>query len=159
MRRKHYAALPELACASVFATRRGVALMRSNIMANKPLGPLPPMNLRCGSLLRRLRLIGLGLCAGGLIAHMALLSFIPIPFGRSILNTLTGESCNLRHFSPQRVAMTDWRDHLTPDERKRMDEIKAERLALNREYRRIFDRARKRVERIGNGQTSGTTDS
>ena len=44
-------------------------------------------------------------------------------------------------------AMTDWRTYLTPDERKRMDEIKAERLALNREYRRIFDRARKRVIR------------
>lgn len=43
--------------------------------------------------------------------------------------------------------MTDWRDHLTPDERYRMDEIKAERLALNREYRRIFDRARKRAQR------------
>ena len=45
------------------------------------------------------------------------------------------------------LLMTDWRDHLTPDERKRMDEIKAERLALNREYRRIFDRARKRALR------------
>lgn len=55
--------------------------------------------------------------------------------------------------------MTDWRTHLTPEERKRMAEIKAERLALNREYRRIFDRARKRVERIGNGKTVGTTDS
>lgn len=53
--------------------------------------------------------------------------------------------------------MTDWRTHLTPEERKRMDEIRAERLALNREYRRIFDRARKRVERIGNGKTVGTT--
>ena len=51
--------------------------------------------------------------------------------------------------------MTDWRAHLTPDEIKRMDEIKAERLALNREYRRIFDRARKRVERIGNGKALG----
>jgi hypothetical protein len=43
--------------------------------------------------------------------------------------------------------MGNWRTHLTPEERKRMDEIKAERLALNREYRRIFDRARKRVTR------------
>jgi hypothetical protein len=43
--------------------------------------------------------------------------------------------------------MTDWRDHLTPDERARMDAIKQERLALNREYRRIFDRARKRANR------------
>ena len=55
--------------------------------------------------------------------------------------------------------MTDWRTHLTPDERNRMDEIKTERIALNREYRRIFDRARKRVERIGNGKTGGTTSS
>ena len=47
----------------------------------------------------------------------------------------------------RKCAMTDWRDHLTLDERNRMDEIKAERLALNREYRRIFDRARKRVLR------------
>lgn len=53
--------------------------------------------------------------------------------------------------------MTDWRTHLTPDERERMGEIKAERSALNREYRRIFDRARKRVERIGNGKTPETT--
>lgn len=53
--------------------------------------------------------------------------------------------------------MTDWRTHLTPEERKRMDEIKAERLALNREYRRIFDRARKRAERIGNGETVSQT--
>ncbi len=45
------------------------------------------------------------------------------------------------------LPLTDWRTHLTPDEIKRMDEIKAERLALNREYRRIFDRARKRAQR------------
>ena len=43
--------------------------------------------------------------------------------------------------------MTDWRAHLSPEERKRMDEIKTARLALNREYRRIFDRARKRQKR------------
>jgi hypothetical protein len=45
--------------------------------------------------------------------------------------------------------MTGWLTHLTPDERRRMNEIKAERLALNREYRRIFDRARKRAARNG----------
>ena len=54
--------------------------------------------------------------------------------------------------------MTDWRTHLTPEERNRMDEIKTERLALNREYRRIFDRARKRAERNATGQTLGETD-
>lgn len=43
--------------------------------------------------------------------------------------------------------MTDWRDHLTPDEAKRLDEIEAEKLALRREARRIFDRARKRAAR------------
>jgi hypothetical protein len=41
--------------------------------------------------------------------------------------------------------MTDWRTHLTREEYFRMDEIKAERLALSREYRRIYDRARKRA--------------
>lgn len=46
-------------------------------------------------------------------------------------------------------AMTNWRTHLNPNERNRMDEIKAERLALNREYRRIYDRARKRALRNG----------
>ena len=45
--------------------------------------------------------------------------------------------------------MTDWRTHLTPDEVKRMEAIQQERLALGREYRRIFDRARKRVMREG----------
>jgi len=43
--------------------------------------------------------------------------------------------------------MTDWRDHLTPEEAKRLDEIEAEKLALRREHRRIFDRARKRAVR------------
>lgn len=43
--------------------------------------------------------------------------------------------------------MTEWQDHLTQAEAKRLDEIKAERLALSREQRRIFDRARKRVTR------------
>ena len=46
------------------------------------------------------------------------------------------------------LSMTNWRTHLTPEERSRMDEIKAERIALNREYRQIFDRARKRAMRV-----------
>jgi hypothetical protein len=54
--------------------------------------------------------------------------------------------------------MTSWRAHLTPDERNRMDEIRAEQFALSREYRRIFDRARKRAQRArskGNGHAVG----
>ena len=41
----------------------------------------------------------------------------------------------------------NWRDHLTDDEAKRLDEIEQEKLALRREHRRIFDRARKRAAR------------
>ena len=40
--------------------------------------------------------------------------------------------------------MNDWREHLTDEEAARLEAIKAERLALSREQRRIFDRARKR---------------
>jgi hypothetical protein len=43
--------------------------------------------------------------------------------------------------------MTDWREHLTPDEAKRIEQIADEILALRREHRRIFDRARKRADR------------
>lgn len=43
--------------------------------------------------------------------------------------------------------MTDWREHLTPDEAKRIEQIAEEVLALRREHRRIFDRARKRAAR------------
>lgn len=43
--------------------------------------------------------------------------------------------------------MPDWRQHLTDEERDRLEAIKAERLALSREQRRIFDRARKRGKR------------
>jgi hypothetical protein len=43
--------------------------------------------------------------------------------------------------------MTDWRSHLTPEEAQRLLELDAERRALTREYRRIFDRARKRANR------------
>ena len=51
--------------------------------------------------------------------------------------------------------MTDWRDHLTPDEVQRMEAIQQERIDLNREYRRIFDRARKRADRTGTGNQNG----
>lgn len=43
--------------------------------------------------------------------------------------------------------MTDWREHLTPEERQRLLDIDDERRALTREHRRIFDRARKRADR------------
>ena len=43
--------------------------------------------------------------------------------------------------------MTDWRDHLTPEERARLQSIKDEVRVLRREHRRIFDRARKRAAR------------
>jgi len=43
--------------------------------------------------------------------------------------------------------MPDWRDTLTEDEAQRLEEIPAERYALSAEYRRIFDRARKRADR------------
>lgn len=43
--------------------------------------------------------------------------------------------------------MTDWREHLTPDEAKRLDEIEATKLELRKEARKIFDRARKRAIR------------
>lgn len=43
--------------------------------------------------------------------------------------------------------MTDWREHLNPKEANRLDEIESEKLALRQESRRIYDRARKRMER------------
>lgn len=43
--------------------------------------------------------------------------------------------------------MTDWREHLTPDEAKRLEDIEQTKAALRKEARRIFDRARKRANR------------
>jgi hypothetical protein len=50
-------------------------------------------------------------------------------------------------FNHMEPPMTDWREHLTPDESDRLEAIKVERLTLSREQRRIFDRARKRGNR------------
>ncbi len=38
-----------------------------------------------------------------------------------------------------------WRDYLTTDERARLDQIKQDNAALKSEYRRIYDRCRKRM--------------
>jgi len=43
--------------------------------------------------------------------------------------------------------MTDWRTHLTPDERSRMDENKQLRAETRKQDRKIYDRARKRAGR------------
>lgn len=40
-----------------------------------------------------------------------------------------------------------WRDFLTDQERQRLDAIPSERAALTVEYRTIYNRARKRMER------------
>lgn len=40
-----------------------------------------------------------------------------------------------------------WRDFLTDQERQRLDAIPLERAALTLEYRTIYNRARKRMER------------
>lgn len=43
--------------------------------------------------------------------------------------------------------MTEWKDHLTREEAERLKQIDAEKLALRKEARKIFDRARKRIGR------------
>ena len=45
------------------------------------------------------------------------------------------------------VSLPNWREYLTAEERQRLLDIDEERRALTREYRRIFDRARKRASR------------
>ena len=41
----------------------------------------------------------------------------------------------------------NWRDFLTAQERQRLEAIPSERAALTTEYRTIYNRARKRMER------------
>jgi hypothetical protein len=52
--------------------------------------------------------------------------------------------------------MTDWREHLTPDEAARLRELDEQAKAASIERRKIFDRSRKRASRSeqhGNTQT------
>jgi hypothetical protein len=43
--------------------------------------------------------------------------------------------------------MTDWRDFLKPDEAKRIEKLDVIRRNANAEFRKIAERARKRMER------------
>ncbi len=43
--------------------------------------------------------------------------------------------------------MSDWREHLTPEEAERLRELDEQAKAASKERRRIFDRARKRAQR------------
>lgn len=46
--------------------------------------------------------------------------------------------------------VTEWRDYLTADDVARLAQIKADNAALKVEYRRIYDRCRKRMEKAVN---------
>lgn len=51
--------------------------------------------------------------------------------------------------------MNDWRSGLTPQEAERLAEIEKTKLELRKEARRIFDRARKRMNRAGTSDERG----
>lgn len=55
--------------------------------------------------------------------------------------------------------MPNWQDFLNADERQRIDAIPAERKALTAEYKRIYDRCRKRMEQAVNKETVGKTSA
>jgi hypothetical protein len=44
----------------------------------------------------------------------------------------------------------NWQDFLTPAEKARIEAIPDERIALTKEYRTLYERARKRMERAKN---------
>jgi len=44
----------------------------------------------------------------------------------------------------------DWKQYLTAEERERIEAIPSERAALTKEYRTIYERCRKRMERASN---------
>ena len=45
----------------------------------------------------------------------------------------------------------DWKEYLTAEECARIEAIPSERAALTKEYRTIYERCRKRMERANNG--------
>lgn len=51
--------------------------------------------------------------------------------------------------NPLHTSGMNWTDFLKPDERGRIDAIPRERQKLTAEYRRIYDRCRKRMEKAG----------